>query len=352
MDEGNHMTSIIIPVYNGAPWINRCFQSILKQSAISILNIEICVCDDGSTDDTSRLLLEWRNIFSSHDVRLNVIRNQSGEPKGVGFAKNQAISLSRGSYLCFQDIDDVMLPNRILKQFEVALKSPNNVIVGCQFKREPDNSTIRYTKWANSLTQEQLNLQVFTSHGPTVIMPTWFCHKDVFVRVGGFFESKKGTPEDLVFFNKHLDLGGKIIRVDDILLIYTFHPNQTTFSIAEDTIWSLRLERLERVHLANWTKFTIWNAGKQGRKFYNSLSLENRDKVLAFCDVDLNKIGKRYASYDAVQRKMGKEVDIIHFKDAVPPFVICMKIDLTEGVFEKNLKTLNLKEGVDYVMFS
>ncbi|VEN35678.1 unnamed protein product [Callosobruchus maculatus] len=225
-------------------------------------------------------------------------------------------------------------------------------IVGCKFRREPENSTLRYTKWANSLSPKQLELQVFTSHGPTVIMPTWFCERQVFNRVGGFFESKKGTPEDLVFFYKHLDLGGKILRVDDVLLIYTYHPNQTSFSIHEDTIWNLRVERLERVVLSNWTKFTIWNAGKQGRKLYHSLSEENKSKVIAFCDVDRNKIGQKYVPFDPVQRKSGKEVDIIHFKDADPPFVICMKLDLTEGVFENNLRELNLKEGVDYVMFS
>jgi len=245
-----------------------------------------------------------------------------------------------------------MLPDRIERQFQRALQEPYDTIIGCQFKREPVNSTTRYTKWANNLTQEQLNLQVFTSNGPTVIMPTWFCHRNVYNRVGGFLQSKKGCPEDLVFFNKHLDLGGKVARVDEVLLIYTFHPHQTTFSIDELTIWNLRIERLEKIILTKWPKFTIWNAGKQGRKFYNCLSEENKKKVLAFCDVDLNKIGKKYSAFSDDERRFGKEIDIIHFRDAIPPFVICMKIDLTEGVFENNLQALNLKEGLDYVMFS
>ncbi|XP_030751484.1 UDP-GlcNAc:betaGal beta-1,3-N-acetylglucosaminyltransferase-like protein 1 [Sitophilus oryzae] len=343
--------SIIVPIYNGARWIKPCFESVLKQTAIGVIDLEICVCDDCSTDDTPKLLNDWKNTFENFGVSFKVFRNND-ETRGVGYSKNKAVSISSGTFLCFQDIDDVMLPDRIMKQYERALLEPFNTIVGCKFKREPYSSTARYTRWANSLTQLQLNLQVFTSHGPTVIMPTWFCHRMVFQRNGGFFETRKGCPEDLVFFNKHLDLGGRICRVDEVLLIYTFHPNQTTFSIDEETIWNLRLERLEKVILANWPKFTIWNAGKQGRKFYNSLSNENREKVLAFCDVDLNKIGKKYTAFDAIERKFKHEVDIIHFRNAIPPFVICIKIDLTEGVFEKNLKTLNLKEGTDYVMFS
>lgn len=38
---------------------------------------------------------------------------------------------------------------------------------------------MRFTNWANTLTAEQLTLQIYTSNGPTIIMPTWFFHKDV-----------------------------------------------------------------------------------------------------------------------------------------------------------------------------
>lgn len=78
--------------------------------------------------------------------------------------------------------------------------------------------------------------------------------------------------------------------------------------------------------LSKWPKFTIWNAGKQGRKFYKSLSPSDKDKVIAFCDVDPLKIGTKYREFDEVERKFVREVDIVHFKKAAPPFVICMKM--------------------------
>lgn len=49
-------------------------------------------------------------------------------------------------------------------------------------------------------------------------------------RIGGF-KTGKGIPEDLIFFYKHLDLDGRIVRVDECLLIYSYHLEQTTFSI-------------------------------------------------------------------------------------------------------------------------
>lgn len=99
-----------------------------------------------------------------------------------------------------------------------------------------------------------------------------------------------------------------------------------TLSIFRDTIWNIRLKRLEDQILEKWEKFTIWNAGKQGRKLYNSLRPENREKVLALCDIDENKIGKKYVTFDGKTRKTGRTLDIIHYREAEPPFVICVKM--------------------------
>uniref|UniRef100_A0A1Y1LIT6 Glycosyltransferase 2-like domain-containing protein n=1 Tax=Photinus pyralis TaxID=7054 RepID=A0A1Y1LIT6_PHOPY len=342
--------SVIIPIHNGEPWLKSCFESILHQTAIGEINIEVCVCDDASSDSTATLLDEWRLHFEKKNVPFLIHKNATRCPSGVGYAKNRAVSISSGDYLCFQDIDDIMLPNRICSQYTRALREPSNTILGSQFVRDPPESTQRYTSWANNLAHDDLNVQIYTSHGPTIIMPTWFCHRLVFDRVGGFVEGAKGTPEDLIFFYKHLDLSGRIVRVDECLLVYQYHPNAATFSVDEATIWKLRLERLQR-HLCKWTSFTIWNAGKQGRKFYNSLTGDNRRKVVALCDVNAKLIGGRYVPYCAKTRTTGRPVPIIHFKDAQPPLVVCVKMDMTDGVFESNLNSLNLVEGVDYVMF-
>lgn len=48
--------------------------------------------------------------------------------------------------------------------------------------------------------------------------------------------------------------------------------------------------------------------------------------MIAFCDVDPLKIGTKYREFDEVERKFVREVDIVHFKKAAPPFVICMKM--------------------------
>lgn len=340
--------SIIIPVYNGDKWIDDCLRSVETQNFNG--KLEVSIFNDGSTDGTLSKLEEWRETLREKSISVT-LGGHTSNPRGVGYAKNQAVEQSSGVYLCFQDIDDVMSPDRVSKQYQAA-RSEQNSIIGSKFHREPEGSTERFTKWANTLSQDQLYSQIYTSHGPTLIMPTWFCHRSVYNKAGGFSEGGKGVPEDLIFFLRHLELGGGLCRVDADLLMYRYHPGATTFSIHEDTIWEIRMEYIQKQVLDKWESFTIWNAGKQGKKFYRNLSPTNQRKVAAFCDVDPKKIKCGAYIYHESKEKIKPTVPIVHFQSAKPPFIICMKLDLTGGEFEKNLASLNLKEGVDFFHFN
>lgn len=345
--------SVIIPVHNGAVWLDACLASVEQQQLQhndTMLMVEVSLFLDSCTDASETVVQQWISALQRKGCCVTLTTEHNSSPKGVGYAKNRAVEQSRGEFLCFLDADDVMMPTRIQKQYELA-SSASSAIVGCRFVRDPPESTVRFTRWANTLTPEQLQLQVFMSHGPTVIMPTWFCHRRVFDQVGGFSEEGAGTPEDLIFFFHHLRLGGKVLRHDEELLVYRYHPQATTFSIDEQTIWNLRMKELEARVLCCWETFTIWNAGKQGRKFYRSLSKEAQRKVVAFCDVDAKKVNSFYAYEESPERPKPK-VPIVHFTEAHPPLVICMKLELTGGKFEENLASLQLEEGKDYHLFN
>uniref|UniRef100_A0A8C9K3W0 UDP-GlcNAc:betaGal beta-1,3-N-acetylglucosaminyltransferase like 1 n=1 Tax=Panthera tigris altaica TaxID=74533 RepID=A0A8C9K3W0_PANTA len=205
-------------------------------------------------------------------------------------------------------------------------------IVGCQVRRDPPNSTERYTRWINQLAPDQLLTQVFTSNGPTVIMPTWFCSRAWFSHVGPFDEGGQGEPEDLLFFYSHLRKGGGVIRVDQSLLLYRYHPNAATHSV---------LEYVRPRH-----------EGLRSRVKGEGLGSRSRSRVVAFCDVDENKIRKGFYCHEDSQERPKPRVPILHFRAARPPFVICVKLDLTGGAFEDNLRSLHLQEGRDFLHFS
>merc|ERR1712072_456764 len=186
----------------------------------------------------------------------------SGENRGCGAAKNSAVRQCKGEFLCFLDADDVMVKERVEKQVgKVKGGGREDVIVGCNVWREPEGSTARYTAWANSLTEKDLMFQRFREL--TVLMPTWFTPRSVFDAVGGFDESGKGTPEDLIFFYKHLSLGGTLSKVcGDPLLMYRYHENMTSFAVPSSTIWAHRLNAIQTDVLSQLDQFSIWSVGR------------------------------------------------------------------------------------------
>ncbi|XP_059720290.1 UDP-GlcNAc:betaGal beta-1,3-N-acetylglucosaminyltransferase-like protein 1 isoform X4 [Haemorhous mexicanus] len=287
--------SIILPVHNSECWLDECLKSVWEQDFKGTM--ELSIFNDASKDGSAEIIEKWKIKLEEVGVSVIIGTNNSSQPRGVGFAKNQAVIQSSGTYLCFLDSDDVMMPQRVRLQHQVAIQHPNSII-GCQVRREPLDSTERYTRWINNLSQEQLLTQVFTSHGPTVVMPTWFCSREWFFHVGRFDEGGKGVPEDLLFFYDHLQKGGGVFRVNHCLLLYRYHPQAATHSVLEETIWNHRVRFLEDRVLSSWTSFTIWNAGKQGKKLYRSLSPANQKKVTAFCDVDEKKITKGFYTYE------------------------------------------------------
>nr|XP_023507450.1 UDP-GlcNAc:betaGal beta-1,3-N-acetylglucosaminyltransferase-like protein 1 isoform X1 [Equus caballus] len=360
--------SVILPVHNAEAWLDECLRSVLQQDFEG--SMELSVFNDASKDKSMTIIEKWKVKLEDSGILVVIGGHDSPSPRGVGYSKNQAIAQSSGSYLCFLDSDDAMMPQRVRLQHEAAVRHPTSII-GCQVRREPPNSTERYTRWINQLASDQLLTQVFTSHGPTVVMPTWFCSREWFSHVGPFDEGGQGVPEDLLFFYSHLRKGGGVVRVDQSLLIYRYHPKAATHSVLErigdsvlppegmsfagrcgfstgilcpgradvhlhggchvhchnrTTIWTHRVRFLEERALPHWAAFTIWNAGRQGRRLYRSLTAESRRKVVAFCDVDENKIKKGFYSYEDSEERPKPRVPILHFRAARPPFVICVKL--------------------------
>jgi len=250
----------------------------------------------------------------------------------------------------FQDVDDIMLPERVEKQV-VALQSHACYIVGCDFRRIPEGSTERYTKWLQSLKGNALYKQRFREL--TLIMPTWAMTRRTFYRNGsGFVETKVGTPEDMIFFYRHLETGGGIHKICQILQIYRYHDQSVSFSVTNkvrkfgvprNLLIQHRTRHLENCVLCIWDKFSIWGAGKLGSKFFACLSPQYRKMVSCFCDIDSRKISEGYHHSTLKESR-----PVIHFTQVKPPFIVCVNLGLTQGEFEKNLKSMNFIEGFHY----
>ena len=89
--------SVIVPVYNTEPYLNRCIRSLLEQT---LEDVEIVAVDDGSTDGSGKILDQLQSEFP---CRIKVFHKENG---GQATARNLALQHCTGDYIGFLDSDD------------------------------------------------------------------------------------------------------------------------------------------------------------------------------------------------------------------------------------------------------
>ncbi len=112
--------SIVMPVYNTAPYLRQCLDSVLAQT---LKEFELICVDDGSTDSSLEILEEYAEI----DSRI-IVKHQ--ENMGPAIARNNALSIARGKYIAFMDGDDLYPENSTLEKLFNAAEQSGCKIAG------------------------------------------------------------------------------------------------------------------------------------------------------------------------------------------------------------------------------
>ena len=154
------LLSIIIPVYNVAPYLADCLHSILPQLSS---NIEVLLLDDASTDESADILRDIHHCYP----HLKVFYQK--ENRGVSVVRNTLKQYAQGEYIWFIDSDDIVRPN-VCQMVLDAIKNFHgvDVIIGDYYLWEPaKNDEMRLEKtflgkihqqFENSKTQFLFNL--------------------------------------------------------------------------------------------------------------------------------------------------------------------------------------------------
>ena len=95
--------SIIVPIYNVAPYLRMCVASLLDQD-LAKNEYEIIFVDDGSTDKCPEICDDYNRMFDN----IRVIHQKNG---GLSAARNSGIEIAQGEYMMFVDSDDYLRPN-------------------------------------------------------------------------------------------------------------------------------------------------------------------------------------------------------------------------------------------------
>ena len=115
------LITVAICCYNGGRYLERTINSVLAQD---YLNVELVVVDDGSSDDTRKII----ERFASRNKSIRAFfRNNHGLPVSRNFAFSQA----KGKWIAIIDQDDLYYPTRLSRQVEIAQRHPTAGFVFC-----------------------------------------------------------------------------------------------------------------------------------------------------------------------------------------------------------------------------
>lgn len=122
--------SVIVPVYRTQAWLDRCVESITRQT---FTNLEILLIDDGSPDDCPAICDRW----AKKDARIRVLHKKNG---GLMAAWMDGVRMSTGRYLCFVDSDDWIDACMVEKLMEAASDGVREILCGNYVQEEKNRS--------------------------------------------------------------------------------------------------------------------------------------------------------------------------------------------------------------------
>jgi glycosyltransferase involved in cell wall biosynthesis len=179
-DSGTHFlpataVSTVIPALNAEPFIARALDSALAQG---IAESEIIVVDDGSSDDTCRIVESYRH----RGVRL-VRHERRG---GAAAARNTGIAAARGEYVAFLDADDEWLPHKLDRQLAIIRSDPAMTFVSCRANLLDEKGRDTGDIYRGAAPAEGTRAWRTLLASPCVATPSVLARREALRVVGGF----------------------------------------------------------------------------------------------------------------------------------------------------------------------
>lgn len=190
------LVTVIVPAYNASDFIAETLDSILNQTYD---NLQVIVVDDGSTDDTAR-------IVQSCSPRVTYIHQANSG--GCAAPRNRGLEYAQGEFVTFFDADDIMLPDKLRRQVDALIRHPATVMCitnYCNFtgtERSTDHMSTcpamvpyleRYKTSDFILGPEECR-NILISENFTIASSPLF-RKDIVQKLGGFDQSLKACED-------------------------------------------------------------------------------------------------------------------------------------------------------------
>ena len=227
------LISVIMPNFNGQKYIREAIESVLHQDHS---RFELIVVDDGSTDESVRIIKEYMR----QDTRVRLFMNHRS--KGVSGARNTGIEKASGEWICFLDSDDIMVDGSLsVRLSQVAMYKGINIVSG-DLQHCDDKSRITsggfYISKANITSAMGIDInhltpviiengvEFFLSCAAIIFTGTPVIRHSVVERTG-FFCENMAYFEDLSYWFRMI-LKEKFLFIPDIVFSYRQHQNSVS----------------------------------------------------------------------------------------------------------------------------
>ena len=213
------LVSIVIPTYNRASTICEAIDSCRAQT---YANCEIIVVDDGSTDDTVKLL-------EAHYVdAIQLIQQPNSGPSA---ARNVGVEVSQGQFIQFCDADDILLPTKVERSVDVLqAASQQTAFVYSRYQHVSADGVTPLLIADPPLLSGDIFCELLLSNSNAILTSAVMVRREAFLKVGGFREDAGfHNSEDWDLF-LHLAAYYEVASLDEVLLRYRHHPQALTLN--------------------------------------------------------------------------------------------------------------------------
>ncbi|MCO6478701.1 MAG: glycosyltransferase [Phaeodactylibacter sp.] len=255
------MISILLPVYNNAPHLGECLDSILAQSEASW---ELIAIDDHSEDESWSILQR----YALRDSRIRPRRNMGA--KGIVPALTLALKYSRGSYITRMDADDLMPVDKLKILKRVLQEHGPGWIATGKVRYFSDGSLgegyRRYERWLNHLMDTGRHYEEIYREC-VLPSPCWMAYREALLICGAFGQGVYPEDYDLAFrFYKHRM---RIAASGEVLHLWRDHPgraSRTVMAYAGHTFLPLKLRYFLEIDYRPSRPLAVWGAGRKGKE--------------------------------------------------------------------------------------
>lgn len=216
------LITVLLPCYNAMPYLREALESIIHQT---YTNLEILCINDGSTDETGKVLEE----YAATDKRITVIHNETNIK--LIRSLNKGIALASGDYIARMDSDDISAPDRIEKELEFMLKNPEVDIVGCTCFIMNDSGAVIAKK---TMRQHRALPVLFASFfyvpvgHPELLIKTSVLKENLYLN-----EEHVLHTEDYELWTRLLRKGYHLRNIDTPLHYFRINPNSVSNKFTE-----------------------------------------------------------------------------------------------------------------------